>query len=320
MPRLIQRHDQFFKRLLDQPGAAGALLRERLPPEVVRQLAPEPPELLPGSFVPAELREYRTDRLYRVRMLDGRPPLYIHAVVEHKSAPDPRVGLQLLGYKTQILEWWDRTEGRGEGGALRPLPAVLSVVVYHGQAEWQVPLSLAAAVDAGEALRPWLADFQYVLVDVGRIDDISLSANAVLRVGFLILKYGSRTEDLRATLSTLGRAALALGFDDLLALIRYILWEPTEVEASILREVLAEIMPGQEEQMMSLAAQQLKAEWQAQAKTEILLRQLRHRFGDLAPMVEARIQAADSEQLDTWLDQLMYAGSVSEIFPADPSH
>lgn len=57
--RLIQRHDQFFKRLLDKPGAAGALLRERL--------SDEPPELLSGSFVATELREYRTDRLYRAR-------------------------------------------------------------------------------------------------------------------------------------------------------------------------------------------------------------------------------------------------------------
>jgi hypothetical protein len=51
---LIQRHDQFFKRLLDKPGAAGALLKERLLPDVVALLTDEPPELLSGSFVPKE--------------------------------------------------------------------------------------------------------------------------------------------------------------------------------------------------------------------------------------------------------------------------
>jgi|SRR3954447_23067126 hypothetical protein len=69
--RLIRRHDQFFRRLLDQPGAAGALLRERLPAEVAGRLAPGAPELVPGSFVDGELRENRTDRLYRVRTLGG---------------------------------------------------------------------------------------------------------------------------------------------------------------------------------------------------------------------------------------------------------
>ncbi|WP_157619360.1 hypothetical protein [Skermanella stibiiresistens] len=43
-PRLIQRHDQFFKRLLEQPSAAGALIRERLPVAVAACLAPGDPD------------------------------------------------------------------------------------------------------------------------------------------------------------------------------------------------------------------------------------------------------------------------------------
>ncbi len=260
--RLIQRHDQFFKRLLDKPGAAGALLRERLPPEVATHLSDDPPELMPGSFVAEELREYRTDRLYRARTVTGRP-LLINAVVEHKSAPDPRVALQLLGYKSRILEWWDANEGRAADGRLQPLPAVLSMVVYHGKAPWRVPLTLAEAVDADDELRPYLADFCYALVDLGRIDDVALSRNEVLRTGFLILKYGSRDGDLRETLLTLGRAALALGLDDLVALVCYMLAEPNEVEAQVLRDVLTEIVPGQEDRIMSIAAEQWKAEGMA---------------------------------------------------------
>ena len=171
MSRLIQRHDQFFKRLLDQPGTAGALLRERLPPEVAALLGDEAPEHIQGSFVPAELREYRTDRLYRARTISGRS-LFIHTVVEHKSAPDPGIALQLLGYKTQILEWWNQTEGQGSGAAL---PPVMSIVVYHGKAEWRVPLMLTGAVDADPEFRPWLVDFRYTLVDLRHIEDARLS-------------------------------------------------------------------------------------------------------------------------------------------------
>ncbi len=109
MTRIIQRHDQFFKRLLDQPGTAGALLREGLPHEVAALLDDQPPEQSPGSFVPPEVREDRT-RLYRANTITGRP-LLIHAVIEHKSSPDPRTGLQLLGYKTEILEWWNKNHG-----------------------------------------------------------------------------------------------------------------------------------------------------------------------------------------------------------------
>ena len=54
--RLIKRHDQFFKRLLDQAGTAGALIRERLPAVVAERLSSGAPELVSGSFVDNEIR------------------------------------------------------------------------------------------------------------------------------------------------------------------------------------------------------------------------------------------------------------------------
>ena len=329
--RLVQHHDQFFKRLLDKPGTAGALLRERLPPTVAARLSDDPPELLPGSFVPAELREYRTDRLYRVRTVDGRQ-LLIHTVVEHKSSPDPRIALQLLGYQTQILEWWDRTEGRDANGAPRPLPIVVSMVVYHGKTAWRVPLTLAEVVDSDADLRPYLVDFRYILVDLGPIPDALLSRHEVLRVGFLILKYGSRGGDLRATLLALGRAALALGFDDLVALVRYVLVDPNETEARMLREVLAEIMPQQEERVMSLAAEQLMAEslqeglkrgrqeGRREERARTVLRLLERRFGSLAEPVRARVSAADLDTLDRWFDRALDAATLDAVFDDGRTH
>ncbi|MBI1206933.1 MAG: DUF4351 domain-containing protein [Azospirillum sp.] len=321
MPSLIQRHDQFLKRLLDQPGAAGALLRERLPSEVARLLVNEPPELVSGSLVSAELAEFRTDRLYRTRTVTGRP-VFVFALIEHKSAPGPRIGLQLLGYQTQIHQRWDAEEGRGPDGALQPLPAVVSLVIYHGDRTWKVPLTFAEAVDADAEIHPYLVDFRYTLLDLGRIDDAGLSREKVLRIGFLILKHGSGSGDLRETLLTLGRAALELGFDDLVTLVRYVLGEPNELEAGILREVLAEIMPGQEERVMSIAAEQWKAEGfsrgliqgKAEGKAEILLRQLRRRFGAVPPSLESRVKIATGEQLDDWSERFVDARTLSDVF------
>ena len=156
-PRQLQRHDPFFQRLLEQPGAAGVLLRERLPPEVAALLADEPPELVPGSFISGRLRGYRTDRLFRTRTKAGSPVL-IFTLIEHKSRPDPRIALQLLGYQCQILERWAAQEGKGSDGRLKPLPALVTLVVYNGREEWDVPTSLAEATDAGAAMRPWQLD------------------------------------------------------------------------------------------------------------------------------------------------------------------
>ncbi len=68
--KLIHRHDQFFKRLLDKPGTAGALLRERLPADVAARLTDDPPELVPGSFVPKELVECKRCAVTLTRPLD----------------------------------------------------------------------------------------------------------------------------------------------------------------------------------------------------------------------------------------------------------
>ena len=116
---------------MDKPGTAGTLLRERLPSEVVAILSDEPPELMPGSFVSRRLRGYRTDRLYRSRTITGRPVL-IYTLIEAKSRPEPRIGLHLLGYQYQALDHWDKTEGRAPDGALRPLPLLVTMVVYSG--------------------------------------------------------------------------------------------------------------------------------------------------------------------------------------------
>lgn len=51
MADLSAPHDRFFKALMEQPAAAGALLRERLPAAVAALLAEAAPEPVPGSFV-----------------------------------------------------------------------------------------------------------------------------------------------------------------------------------------------------------------------------------------------------------------------------
>ncbi|MEI8397204.1 MAG: Rpn family recombination-promoting nuclease/putative transposase, partial [Rhodospirillaceae bacterium] len=207
--RLVQRHDQFFQQLLDKPGTAGVLLHERLPAEVVRLLVDEPPELVPGTFVSRRLRGYRTDRLYRTRTTTGRPVL-VYTLIEHKSKPEARLPFQLLGYQYQILDQWDRTEGRTPEGKLLPLPVVVTMVVYNGAAEWDVPLSFAETAGAEMALRPYILDFRYSLVDLGRIADASLSQERVLRVGLLILKHGPLRRATRKQLLKLAREAMSL--------------------------------------------------------------------------------------------------------------
>ncbi|KAF0117523.1 MAG: hypothetical protein FD149_1098 [Rhodospirillaceae bacterium] len=182
-------HDTLFKGLLDQPGTAGALLRERLPPEIVLLLADDPPELVPGEYVDEALRDSRSDRLYRMRLQDGGD-LFLYVLIEHKSTPDPEIILQLLGYLLRIWRWLI-----GEGVSVRALPPILPLVVYHGAREWTVALSLRETLAAPAAIIPYLPDFHYALLDLGPIPDLALSAYPPLRAGLLTLKYSHRRQN-----------------------------------------------------------------------------------------------------------------------------
>jgi len=320
--RSVQRHDQFFQTLLDKPGTAAALLSERLPPEVAALLSDEPPELVPGTFVSQRLRAYRTDRLYRTRTKTDRPVL-VWTLIEHKSAPEPRIALQLLGYQHQILEHWDRTEGRASDGSLNPLPALVTMVVYNGAADWTVPLSLGETTDAEPEMRPYLLDFRYSLVDLGRIPDAQLSRERALRVGLLILKHGPLRRATRKRLLKLAREALQLGHEDLATMIYYLLGDLVDdPRGELARSILSELVPGEEDRVMSLIAEQWKAEGfnlgmlkgRAEGKADLLVRQLRRRFGTLPDHVEHRVRSVETDLLDAWSERIFDARTLEEVF------
>jgi hypothetical protein len=104
--------------------------------------------------------------------------------------------------------------------------------------------------------------------------------------------------------------------------------EPNEVEAAVLREVLKEIVPGQETRVMSIAAEQWKAEGiqigeiRGKAKgieagkADLLLRQLRRRFGTLPESAQARVLSASEDQLNEWADNILDARTLDMVFGA----
>jgi predicted transposase YdaD len=313
--RLFHRHYAYFKRLLDQPGTALALLRERLPAAIARRLVGDEPESLPTSFISDELEERRPDRLYRTRTTEGQPVL-VYTLVEHKSSPDQRTGLQLLGYDVQILNWWDKLEGRDENGRLRKLPALFSIVVYNGEERWTVPLTLASATEGGDddEIRPWLPDLRYTLLDLSQTDSGVLSRHRVLRFGFKVLKYGARDGDVREILKMLIREALAEELDEeIVVLVRFVMMEPNGLKKGVLREMLTEVTPHKVERLMSIAE-----ECALEGRSEVLLRQLARRFGPIASAYRQRVMDGSMAEMDAWADGLIDGKSLDELF-APPS-
>ena len=151
-------HDSFFRALLDDPERASTLIREYLPGEVVDQLADDPPELVDGTYVDDDLRDSQSDRLFKVRLTSGKPAL-LYVLLEHKSSPDARTPLQMLGYMARI--WERHAQGRAE--VLRALPPIIPLVIYHGDRRWTVPTSVLDCIDADPAIMGYLREMRYIV-------------------------------------------------------------------------------------------------------------------------------------------------------------
>ncbi|MBF0562049.1 MAG: DUF4351 domain-containing protein [Alphaproteobacteria bacterium] len=66
--------------------------------------------------------------------------------------------------------------------------------------------------------------------------------------------------------------------------------------------------------------QQWKAEGEAKGKSDIVLRQLRRRFGALPTEVEERVRTASSDQLDDWSERFVDASTLADVFGTDTKH
>jgi hypothetical protein len=290
--------------------ASEALLRERLPPELVAQLAREPPEVVDASFIDDGLRESAADRLFRLRLRRKRP-LFVDCLVEHKSAPDPRVALQVLRYMVRIWEGEER-----ESGGKAKLPSIVPLLVYHGAEPWNASPHFLALVEPGYSSVPKPLDFEMVVVDLGEIDDASLSSNPTLRAGLLALKYSTREAMQRARLGGILKAMkqapklVPVG-------LAYIMATYRRIDRAFLLGEVRRVMPEYEEAMLSIAAREWKAEGRAEARVEILLQILEHRFGPLAENARARIAGATTAEVDAWLGRAMDAPTLDAAY-GDP--
>jgi AcrR family transcriptional regulator len=89
--------------------------------------------------------------------------------------------------------------------------------------------------------------------------------------------------------------------------------EQTALPANDLLEI-REMVPERFKRWADEVRAKALAEARAQTLADVLSRQLRRRFGELPPSFTERIQSASGEELDAWMDRVMDAASVSDVF------
>ena len=312
-------HDAFFKEMLSRPEHAASLLQQILPARIVARLQFASLAPCSGSDVDETLKERHSDLLFSV-MLEGRPAL-IYLLFEHQSSVDDRMSFRLLRYEVRIWERWQR-----DNPGAPKLPVILPVVLHHSVTGWSGSTAFEDHLDVDAAtladLAPYLPCFRFVLEDISHETDEALRARAITalaRLSLWCLRHAREpwelVDRLGAWLELVREVRRAPhGVAALVLIMRYIFAtnEPDKPEELVAR-LLAVVGDESKEEIMT-AADQLMERGREQERREMLLDQLRERFGLLPNAVVARVTAAGLAELRAWSKRVLTAPGLDDVF------
>ena len=222
-----------------------------------------------------------------------------------------------------IWEHW-----RADHPKAKTLPMIISIVMYHGVTPWSEPRSFDALLDVPPGLRPavepYLVRFTYVLYNLSEVSDDELRAGAMrtalAKLVAMCFKHARTGADF---VNILGRwmdvvrevARAPNGLEALAQVMRYILEVNEHVGSDALQALLEREIGPQAKNTIVTAGQQLIEQGRKQGFQQLLLRQLRQRFGDqVDTQVEQRIVTASVEQIETWSMRVLSAATLAELF------
>jgi len=321
MSEIANPHDSFFKDLLARPEMAADFLANYLPPEVAAELDVTAPEMVKDSFIDAELQPHFSDLLYRVRLKRGGAA-YVYVLFEHKSAPDAWVGFQLFRYEARI--WEQALQEK-----VKKLPPIFPLVLYHGQTRWRAARNFGALIEWREAraLRQYVPEFEYHLIDLSAFSDAEIKGAVFLRVGLLLLKYifsrrlWSQLPLILGLLPVPEESALKY----MQTVMTYVAAVTGQMTESRYKEILVKAFPAMKETIMQSfnerwikqgieqGIQQGIEQGRQEGSLTITLRQLQRRFGALEAETETRIRALSFEQIKQLSEALLDFNSLDDL-------
>ncbi len=319
-------HDSLFRYAFSDPATITAHFQAALPLKVVEALDWSSLMLQPGSYVDETYQDFHSDLLFKVRARSGEE-VFLFLLFEHQSSSDPLMAQRVLTYMIRVWDFWLRGEGTPRP---RTLPPVLPVILFHGTSAWTAPTRLSELLLGGPELKGVLGELvpevRYILQDLSAHSDEELIGSALGRMVQILFKH-ARRGDLWEHLARWSDTVTEIlqehpdGLRAVEALVRYIVLVNRTGPPEAVRQTLREKLSPEAEESLMTYADQLREEGRQQSRQEMLehsrarmLRLLHVKFGAIEVEQIQRVQRADEAQLDIWLERLLTATSLAEVF------
>ncbi|CAK0755718.1 transposase [Azospirillaceae bacterium] len=323
---MAQESDSLYHRLFTHPIMVEQLVREFVPEAMAVGLDFARMELVNAKFHSRRGRRREGDVIWRLPTTDGLD-IYLYLLFEFQSTI-----IEWMAVRTQVytgLLWQqiikERNLKRGD-----KLPPVLPIVLYNGDKRWNAPLNVSEliALSPQSPLRSWQPASRYYLLDESAFSNDDLVRRDTLTALLFRLEHCHHLDDLVGLIDeVIGWFRSHPGYEELKQLFTEVVVQSVQNmdgredvqlpdDLMEVRNMLATRTHEWKRQILAEG----KAEGETTGKANMLLRQLCRRFKSVPSHTEDRIRKASSEQLDEWMDQLMDAISLDDIFGPTQSH
>lgn len=317
-------HDGLFKRVFGDTTYAAAELRSVLPADVVAALDLDALELLPASFVDAELAQRHADLLFAAPLRADRTRVLVYFLVEHQSEPDPLMPWRVLTYMQRIWESLLRAQPER-----RSLPAIVPVLVHHGAGGWTAPRRLGELVeglDDAPTLARFVPEHDLLIDDLARVPDEELRQRplpAFPRVALWLLRDARDPTEFLAHLDAwaevLHQALREGGVAHVDILLRYTLRVAGREPFDRFYQTIVDLASAEEGSMITAAQSYFQEghergleEGRERGLRQGLAQLLAQRFGSLDDEVRARLDRAAPATLERWFGRVLTATSLDD--------
>ena len=315
-------HDNSYKKLFSHASMVEDLLKGFVREEWVQQLDFTTLEKVSCSYVTDDLRDRIDDVVWRVRW--GDDWLYVYLLLEFQSTNDPWMAVRIMTYVgllyQDLISTGQLTEGSPGKGIL---PPVLPIVLYNGDPAWTAATDIRELVQKiPGGLGRYCPRLQYLLLSEREYHDADLEPLNNLVAALFRLENSRSPKRLYEVATSLLewlsdpeqdslRRAFTIWFCRVLFPNRLKQTEQPAIEdLTEVKNMLAERVKEWNKESLERGVQQ----GMQKGATQVLIRLLEKKFGELSSESLQRLNDANEEQILEWSENILSAQTLGDVF------
>ncbi|WP_341748625.1 Rpn family recombination-promoting nuclease/putative transposase [Candidatus Tisiphia endosymbiont of Sialis lutaria] len=213
------KHDEIFRKSMENPIVAKEFLATHLPKDVLALIDSTSLKLEKDSFIEPDLSETISDVLFSVKFNDQDG--YIFLLLEHQSTVDKMMAFRLFKYMINICDRYLTTNPKA-----KRLPVIYPLIIYNGKKKYNASLNIWNLFSHPDLARGfWINDCQ--LINVHDIPDEELKEKVWSGILLFFLKHIherqllKRWQEISYLLPKLNK--ITIGYDHIRNLLQYTL-------------------------------------------------------------------------------------------------